>query len=60
MNDRSDKIRTEQLGPVDCDSVAPPKRVYEPPCFLKKRSIQRVTLLSGNGPTSVSAVSTTN
>ena len=60
MTDRSDKTREEQLGLTDGDATARPKRAYEPPRSEKKRSIQRVTLLSGNGPTSVSAVSTTN
>ena len=60
MMDRSNKTRKEQLALANCDSATPAKRAYERPRCEKKRSIHRVTLISGNGPTSVSAVSTTN
>lgn len=55
MNDnREDKVKAQD------DHVAParPKRPYEPPRIEKKRSVARVTLLSGMGAMGVGVVST--
>jgi hypothetical protein len=60
MIDRFIKTHEEQPGPAGGELPPPAKRAYEPPRCVKKRSIHRVTLISGNGPTGVSAVSTTN
>lgn len=55
MNDN----REEKLKAQD-DHAAParPKRPYEPPRIEKKRSVARVTLLSGMGAMGVGVVST--
>lgn len=59
MVDRSDKTGKEQL-PLAAEPAVRVKRAYEAPRSEKKRSIHRITLISGQGPTSVSAVSMTN
>lgn len=60
MSEKSGKLRTEDCVTPDRDLATPTKRRYESPRCEKKRSIHRVTLISGMGVTSTGALSMTN
>jgi hypothetical protein len=55
--------RSNEIDPSpksEDDRDARPRRPYEPPSCEKKRSIHRVTLLSGMGVMSMGVISVTN
>lgn len=57
MTDLSKPIAPEAADAAEKSETARAKRPYEPPHCEKKRSIHRVTLISGVGNMSVGALS---
>lgn len=60
MKDRVDNDQTLDCATPDIHELPSRKRPYEAPTCEKKRSIHRVTLLSGMGVMSMGVLSMTN
>ena len=60
MTDRVEKDEGNSEATVEAADVRLPRQVYEAPSCEKKRSIHRVTLLSGMGVMSMGVLSMTN
>jgi hypothetical protein len=60
MTDRVEKDEAKGGATVEADDARPRRQPYEAPTCEKKRSIHRVTLLSGMGAMSMAALGTTN
>ncbi|HEY2406952.1 MAG TPA: hypothetical protein VGI10_13170 [Polyangiaceae bacterium] len=60
MSDTHEKQNPDTATELPSESAPRAKRTYEPPTCEKKRSIHRVTLLSGMGVAGMGAISMTN
>jgi len=60
MTDRVEKNESESEATVENAEARLPRQLYEAPSCEKKRSIHRVTLLSGMGVMSMGVLSMTN
>ena len=59
MIDLAKPSATEAMNGAESTVTAPARRPYEPPQCEKKRSIHRVTLISGMGVVSMGTISMT-
>jgi hypothetical protein len=59
MTDRTNSDAPEAVDAAEKSAPSRAKRPYEPPQCEKKRSIHRVTLLSGMGNTAMASLSST-
>lgn len=60
MTERASNEEEQCSGEAEAEAASPARRPYEPPTCEKKRSIHRVTLLSGMGVMSMGVLSMTN